>query len=250
MGNRHRHAVAKGSSSALLFLIIASAVLAFIPFRVTLAVGSTVSIFAPAYQLQQFPGTHIDIDSLGIFLRTPKLHIGPTPLSIILANIGLTTLATYVKETGKIPLVGNGTALPLLPATAGTIGFPINSIDFFTVKAQKITIDVAVASGNMTGLLLPFGAGPALVSGSGKTIQVRFIIVSITITGYKATTIVSNIYGEDNLASMNPIFSISFDRLFLDLFVDPAANTSTYIVSADMTVYQGFAIMLETAFLE
>lgn len=246
--SRRRQTVAKGSSSALLLLIIAAAVLAFIPFRVTLAVGSTVSIFAPAYQLRQFSGTHVDIDSLGILLRTPPLK-GPTPLSQILSQIGLSSIASYLEATGKIPLLGNGTLLPILPSSAGTVGFPLNLIDYFAVKAQKITVDIAVANGNMGGLLQPFGGGPTLTAGSGTIIQVRLVVISMTISGYRGTSPVNNVYGEDNLNGLNPVFLISFDRVFLDLFLDPPNSASTYIVSADMTVYQGLALIAEAAFL-
>lgn len=187
MGNRHRRA-AKGSSSALLFMIIAAAVLAFIPLRVTLAVGSgptsNLGIFAPAASLVPLSGTHVDIDSLGILLRTPKLPKGPSPLSFILSNLGLRSLASYLEQTGQIPLLGNATFLPILPSGAGTIGFPLNAIDYFAVKVQKFTIDIGLASGSMTGLLSPFGSGPSLASGSGETIQVRVVAVSVTITGY------------------------------------------------------------------
>ncbi len=249
MGNRHRRA-AKASSSALLLMIIAAAVLAFIPFRVTLAVGSKVSIFAPAYILQSFVGTHVDIDSLGILFRTVSLR-GSGALSTILANFGLRAIGDYIQATGKIPLVGNqSTLLPVAPVSTDVIGFRLNVIDYFAIKVQKVTIDIAVVpSSSVTGLLQPFGSGPSIISGSGKIIQVRLVAVSMTISGYNRTSTSTNKYGEDNLDGLNQVFLISFDRLFLDLFLDPATDASTYILSADMTVYQAIAMAFEGVLL-
>jgi len=226
---RARQAALKGSSSMLLLLIIASAALAFIPFRVTLAVGtSTVSVFFDAQTLLTLSGTHVSIDSLGLFVDT---NVAAKLLTFIILN----------QTTG---------ALPILSTPSGTISFPLKIVKYFAVKAQKITVDIADANGSMTGLLQPFGSGPSLVTNLRQVVEVRIVLLSMTINGYTAPPPITNKYGEDNLAGLNPAFAISFDRAFIDLFIDPPANTLTYMVQADMTVYQAMALLAEAAFLQ
>jgi hypothetical protein len=218
MAKNKRKAAKKASTSLLMLLIIASAILAFVPFRVTLATGSTGGALSAStiQTLQQLIGTHIAIDSLGLFTQTT-----------ILTN-----------------LVGNLTALPA-GAAAG-----LGSIDYFAMKAQKITVDIDQANGTMGGLLQPFGSGPTLgTSGSAATIQLRVVLLSVTISGYKLAGTATNKYGEVSLTGLNPALIISLDRAFVDLFVDPLSGIGTYLVQADMTVYQGLALLLEAATL-
>ncbi len=229
MGRRSRQTALKGSSSLLLLMIIASAALAFIPFRVTLAVGtSTISVFFDAPTLVTLSGTHVSIDSLGVFVDTN-------------VAAGLLTFLVLNQTTGTIPI---------LQTPSGTISFPIKFAKYFAVKAEKITVDIAKADGSMTGLLQPFGNGPTLVSDLRQVVEVRIVLLSMTITGYNAPPPTTNRYGEDNLAAFNPVLSITFDRAFVDLFIDPPANTVTYMVQADMTVYQAVALLAEAAFLQ
>ncbi len=229
MGRRSKQVAAKGSTSFLMLLIIASAALAFIPFRVTLAVGSSsISVFFDAPTLLTLSGTHVSIDSLGIFLDT---NVAAKALTFLILN----------QTTGAIPLVST---------PSGTISFPLKVVKYFALKAQKITVDIANANGTLGGLLQPFGNGPTLVANLREVVQVRIMLLSMTITGYTAPPPIANQYGEDNLAGLNPVFAITFDRAFVDLFIDPAANTLTYMVSADMTVYQAVALVAEAAFLQ
>lgn len=213
----------------LLLLIIASAALAFIPFRVTLAVGtSTISVFFDAPTLLTLSGTHVSIDSLGIFLDTN-------------AAAKLLTFIVFNQTTG---------AIPILSTPSGTISFPLKFAKYFAVKAQKINVDIAGANGSMTGLLQPFGSGPSLLNNNREVVEVRIVLLSMTITGYNAPAPITNRYGEDNIAALNPVLAISFDRAFVDLFIDPPANTLTYLVQADMTVYQAVALLAEAAVLQ
>ncbi len=229
MGRRSRQTALKGSSSMLLLLIIASAALAFIPFRVTLAVGtSTISVFFDAPTLVTLAGTHVSIDSFGIFADT---NVTSRFLTLLLLN----------QTTGTIPI---------LQTPSGTISLPLNFAKYFAVKAEKITVDIADANGSMGGLLQPFGSGPSLVTNTREVVEVRIVLLSMTITGYNAPPPTTNQYGEDNLAAFNPALAITFDRAFVDLFIDPPANTVTYMVQADMTVYQAIALLAEAAFLQ
>ncbi len=230
MGRRSRQTALKGSSSLLLLLILASAALAFIPFRVTLAVGtSTISVFFDAPTLVTLSGTHVSIDSLGIFTDT---NVTSRFLTLLLLN----------QTTGTIPI---------LQTPTGTISLPLTFAKYFAVKAEKITVDIADARGSMDGgLLQPFGTGPSLVTNTREVVEVRIVLLSMTITGYNAPPPTTNQYGEDNLDAFNPALAITFDRAFVDLFIDPPANTVTYMVQADMTVYQAIALLAEAAFLQ
>lgn len=229
MGRRRRGAAAKGSTSLMMLLIVASALLAIIPFRVTLAVGnSTISIFLQAPALAQLTGTHVDIDSLGIFLRSSFA----TVFTRILLN----------RPTGTLCLLGTGSGGCLLP-------YPLDLTKYWAIKSQKVTVDIATANGSMGGLLQPFGNGPSLVASSRLTLEVRVVVLSMTISGYNQPTVTTDQYGEDSLAGLNPAYVISFDRLFLDLFIDPVLITAAYVVSADMTIYQAIAMAAEFTFL-
>src|SRR5712692_9393000 len=148
MAKNKRKAAKKASTSLLMLLIIASAILAFVPFRVTLATGTTGALPAATIaDLQQLVGSHIAIDSLGLFTQTS-----------ILTN-----------------LVGNLTTLPAGTATG------LSTIDYFALKAQKITVDIDQANGTMSGLLQPFGTGPTLGGSSAATVQLRVVLLSVTI---------------------------------------------------------------------
>ncbi len=216
MTKNKRKAAKKASTSLLMLLIIASAILAFVPFRVTLATGTTGALPAATIaDLQQLVGSHIAIDSLGLFTQTG-----------ILTN-----------------LIGNLTALP-----AGTAA-GLSTIDYLALKAQKITVDIDQANGTMGGLLQPFGNGPTLGGSSAATVQLRVVLLSVTISGYKLAGTATNKYGEVSLTGLNPALIISLDRAFIDLFVDPLSGIGTYLVQADMTVYQGLALLLEAATL-
>ncbi len=216
MAKNKRKAAKKASTSLLMLLIIASAILAFVPFRVTLATGTTGALPAATIaDLQQLVGSHIAIDSLGLFTQTS-----------ILTN-----------------LVGNLTTLPAGTATG------LSTIDYFALKAQKITVDIDQANGTMSGLLQPFGTGPTLGGSSAATVQLRVVLLSVTISGYKLAGTATNKYGEVSLTGLNPALIISLDRAFIDLFVDPLSGIGTYLVQADMTVYQGLALILEAATL-
>ncbi len=226
MAKKTRKTAKKASSSLLMLLIIASAILAFIPFRITLAAGSLSSGLIGSCStsgttcatLLVLAGTHIAIDSLGLFAQT-------TLLTSFLTN-----------------LVGAATITP-------AIGSGLTTFDYLALKAQKITVDID-RSGNstLTGLLLPFQNGPGLGAGPG-TIQLRIVLLSVTISGYKLAGSVTNKYGEQALTGLNPALIISLDRAFIDLFIDPLTGINTYLVSADMTVYQGLALLVETATL-
>lgn len=224
MAKNKRKAAKKASTSLLMLLIIASAILAFVPFRVTLATGTTGGALSASTisTLQQLIGTHIAIDSLGLFTQTG-----------ILTN-----------------LIGNLTTLPAGTATG------LSTIDYLALKAQKLTVDIDQANGTLGGLLSPFGPGgpsgnPTLAPGPGsaKTIQLRVVLLSVTISGYKLSGTAQNKYGEVSLTGLNPALIISLDRAFIDLFVDPLSGIGTYLVQADMTVYQGLALLLEAATL-
>ncbi len=216
MAKNKRKAAKKASTSLLMLLIIASAILAFVPFRVTLATGTTGALPASTIaDLQQLVGSHIAIDSLGLFTQTS-----------ILTN-----------------LIGNLTTLPAGTATG------LSTIDYFAMKAQKITVDIDQSNGTMGGLLQPFGNGPTLGASSAATVQLRVVLLSVTISGYKLAGSATNKYGEVSLTGLNAALIISLDRAFIDLFVDPLSGIGTYLVQADMTVYQGLALLLEAATL-
>ncbi len=219
MAKNKRKTAKKASTSLLMLLIIASAILAFVPFRVTLATGTTGAIDPTTLgDLQQLVGSHIAIDSLGLFTQTSTLNG-------LLAG-----------------LVGNATFTPAYQSALATV-------DYFAMKAQKITVDIDQASGTMGGLLSPFGSGPTLGASSAATIQLRLVLLSVTISGYKLAGSATNVYGEVSLTGLNAALIISLDRAFIDLFVDPLSGIGTYLVQADMTVYQGLALLLEASTL-
>ena len=224
-------------------LIISAAVLAFIPVRVTLGYGSTkttvidgalqgihgiltfigmpdsvASLVFPksTSQMASEAGTIYDIDSLSIFVN-----------SSILATL-ITTLA------------GN------TPPWAGLAKI-FSSMDFLGVKVLKTTIDFERTNQSASGLLSPFDSGPTFTGSSALTAQLRIILLSVTISGYKIGSTGTNIYHEITLSALNPLITVTLDRIFMDLFVDPAVGTAVYMVSADMTVYQGIALLLMTA---
>lgn len=167
-------------------------------------------------QMASEAGTHYDIDSLSIFVNTS-----------ILASI-ITILA------------GN------TPPWAG-IAKVLSSMDFLSVKVFKATIDFERTNQLATGLLSPFGSGPTFTGSSSLTAQLRIILLSVTISGYKMGSTATNVYHEFTLSALNPLITVTFDRVFMDLFVDPNASTGVYVVSADMTVYQGLALLLMMA---
>lgn len=229
----------------LIVLIIAAAMLAFLPIRVTLGAGSTKttvvdgalqglhgiltfiglpdSVASLAFpkstaQMVSESGSHYDLDSLSIFIN-----------SSILANI-ITVLA--------------GTT----PPWAG-LAKVLSSMDYLGVKSFKATIDFASTNQSPSGLLSPFGSGPTFTGSSSLTAELRIVLLSVTISGYKVASTATNVYGEINLGGLNPLITVSFDRIFMDLFVDPLAGTAVYVVSADMTVYQGLALLLMTSSL-
>jgi hypothetical protein len=223
-------------------LIISAALLAFIPVRVTLGYGSTKatvidgtlsgihglltfiglpdsvsSLVFPksTSQMASEAGTHYDVDSLSIFVN-----------SSILATL-ITTLA------------GN------TPPWSGLARI-FSSMDFLGVKVLKTTIDFGQTDQSATGLLSPFGSGPIFTSSSALTAQLRIVLLSVTISGYKVGSTATDVYHEITLSALNPVITVTFDRVFMDLFVDPVASTAVYSVSADMTVYQGLALLLMT----
>ncbi len=227
----------------LILLIIAAAVLAFIPVRVTLGYGSTkTTVIDGALQGIQgiltfigmpdsvatlvFPkstsqmaaeaGTHYDLDSLSIFVN-----------SSILSTI-ITTLA------------GN------TPPWSGLAKI-FSSMDFLSVKVFKTTIDFEQTNQSATSLLSPFGSGPIFTGTSALTAQLRIILLSVTISGYKVGSTGTDVYHEITLSALNPLITVTFDRVFMDLFVDPLVSTAVYMVSADMSVYQGLALLVMTA---
>ncbi len=223
MRRRRGQSAAKSSSSLLMILVIAAAVLAFVPLRATLATGSSFFVIAPPDALLQLVGTHVSIDSLGIFMNTSLLR--------------------------SIFFPPNG-AIPVFAAPPGTLGLNFNDLTYVAVKAQKITVDISYANGSIGGLLQPFGTGPASVSSLGRqVIQIRIILLSTTFAGYKHVSGTTNKYGEVSLAGLDPVLSVTFDRVFLDLFEDPVVKTTTYVVSADLTVYQAIALVAEGASL-
>jgi hypothetical protein len=227
MARKNKKTARKASSSLLMLLIIASAILAFLPFRMTLAAGTTgaaqlcktlgVSVLAPngCDALQALSGTHLTVDALGILLANNFTAVSGT----------------------LVPLLGNG---------------------YLGLKASRVTVDITSQNGTaITGLLPPIGASgnPATCTTAGacasaRTIEIKLIMLSVTISGYTTpTNAQTNRYGETNLQALNPALMITLDRVILDLFVDPYSNIATYIASADMTVYQGLALLLQTASL-
>ncbi len=234
MGTRRRRsAAAKSSTSLLMLLVIAAAVLNFIPFNVILAAGTATGPLSSALQgLYQIRGTHLEVDSLGIFADTKLTG------SLVRLLVNSTTSGTGL--AGRVILAS---------VTLATSEFwVLESTRYIAVKAQKTTVDIANANGTLGGLLQPFGSGPILqnASGNNATLELRVVYLSLTITGYNPVDkTITNRYGEDNLAGLNAAFSISLDRLFLDLFLDPEANTITYIISAEMTVYQALAMVIQ-----
>lgn len=242
---RRRSSRKQASGSLVLVLIISAALLAFIPMRVTLGYGSTKttaidgalkglhgiltfiglpdSIASLAFpqstsQMASEAGTHYDLDSLSIFVN-----------SSFLANI-ITTLA--------------GTTPPW-----GGIAKALSSTDFWGVKVFKATIDFERTDQSATSLLSPFGSGPSFTGSSALIVELRIVLLSVTISGYKVASTATNVYHEISLSGLDPLLTVTFDRLFMDLFVDPLAGTGVYVVSADMTVYQGLALLLMTASL-
>jgi hypothetical protein len=240
VGRRRRHgaAKAKGSTSLLMVLVVSSAVLAIVPFRVTLAVGqSSIGIFFTAKQLWQLLGTHVSIDSLGIFADT----------RFTAQLVGTILNLNYNNTSGEACLVGPVGAL----SGQCSVAYPLKLTRYFAVKVQKLTVDITGANSSEQGLLGPFGNGPTFVASTASAVvQVRVVMLSTTISAYNAgATSTVDRYNETDLSSLNPAFTITFDRLFLDLFLDPSSNVATYYAAADMTVYQGLALMAEAAFL-
>jgi len=221
-----RKAAKKASTSLLMLLIIASAILAFVPFRVTLAtgnvssslIGSCSSPSSTCSTLLTLAGTHIAIDSLGLFTQTSTLN------ALLVGFVGSAFTPAYQSA--------------------------LSSVDYFAMKAQKITVDIMqVTNGTAQGLLGPFGSGPVFTQAGAGTIELRIVLLSVTISGYKLAGQATNKYGEVSLTGLNAALMISLDRAFIDLFIDPLSGVSTYLVQADMTVYQGLALLLEAATL-
>lgn len=225
MARKTRKAARKASSSMMMLLIISAAILAFIPFQVTLATGSSgaatfcsylattigTSITGPnaCAFLMALGGTHIAIDALGILLN-----------------------ASFVNSISNVfpGALANG---------------------FLGLKAQKVTVDLTYANNTaISGLFGPYGTNPTAGALAGaNTIEIRLVMLSVTITGYEVPKTGTTPYGEINLQGLNAALMISLDRAFIDLFIDPYHNVAVYAVSADMTVYQGLALVLQAASL-
>lgn len=242
---RRRNSRKQASGSLMLMLIVAAALLVFVPVRVTLAVGKTsttvldgpfqglhglltfiglpdqvASLVFPknTQQMVAEAGSHYDIDSLSIFLNSSFLSI-------------------------IITLLAGST-----PPWAG-LAKVFSSMDYLGVKALKATIDFMASNQSPNGFLGPFGSGPIFTTSSATTAQLRIVLLSVTVTGYKLASNIANIYGEMTIAGLNPLITLTLDRIFLDLFVDPLAGIAVYSVSADMTVYQELAMLFMTASL-
>ena len=167
-------------------------------------------------QMASEAGTIYDIDSLSIFVN-----------SSILATL-ITTLAGNTPPWDGLAKI-------------------FSSMDFLGVKVLKTTIDFERTNQSASGLLSPFDSGPTFTGSSALTAQLRIILLSVTISGYKIGSTATNIYHEITLSALNPLITVTLDRVFMDLFVDPAVGTAVYMVSADMTVYQGIALLLMTS---
>lgn len=233
MARKSRKAAKKASSSLLMLLIISAAILAFLPFRMTLATGSASTELC-AYLGKQLAGTITGVTNGCSFLMAlTGTHISLDAFGILLAANASSSLASTFGAGGALSGIGSN----------GYLG----------LKAQKITVDILSANNTaISGLFSPYGSNPTASTGgaiSTNTIEIRLIMLSVTLTGYTVPGSHLNQYGEVNLQALNPALMVSFDRAFLDLFIDPYSNIAVYSVSADMTVYQGLALLLQAATL-
>jgi hypothetical protein len=202
LARKYRRNANKLPSSAILLLIIAAAILNFLPMRVTLAAGSTYvdQLLGPGASktLLSLSGTHIALDAPSNFMNT-----------------------TILKQLLKSSL---NSSISLLSALT-------NRVDYLALKAQAITLDIATMRQSANGYR--------------TLIQLRIILSSLTISGYHLSGQSKDRYNETALTGLNPSLVVTLDRAFFDLFIDPSSNVALYVVSADMTVYQGFALLLE-----
>jgi hypothetical protein len=239
---RRRSSRKQASGSLLLVLIIASAVLAFIPVRVTLGYGSTKTTVIDG----SLSGIHNLLTFIGLPDSVASL-VFPKSTSQMAAEAGtiydLDSLSIFVNSSILATLIT--TLAGNTPPWSG-LAKVFSSMDFLSVKVLKTTIEFERTDQSATGLLSPFGQGPTFTGSSALIAQLRIILLSMTISGYKVGSTGTDVYHEITLSALNPLVSVTFDRVFLDLFVDPLASTAVYMVSADMTVYQGLALLLMT----
>lgn len=207
LAKRYRRAAHKLPTTALLILIIAAAVLNFLPMRVTLAAGSTFvdQLLGPGSTstLLTLAGTHISLDSPSNFMNT-------------------TTLNQLLKSS--------------LNSSISALSAVTRRVDFLALKAESVTLDIGTRR------------QASSTNGTRIIIQLRIVLSSLTISGYNVRGQAKDRYNETTLTGLNPTLIVTLDRAFFDLFVDPSTNVALYVVSADMTVYQGLAFLLEGAF--
>src|SRR5712692_3119656 len=200
LARRRSRSAQRLPGSAILLLIIAAAILNFLPMRVTLAAGSTFvdQLLGPGSSatLLSLSGTHITLDAPSNFMNT-----------------------TILKQLLKSSL---NSSISLLSALT-------SRVDYLALKAESITLDIATK----------------VQSSKGTLIQLRIVLSSLTFSGYHLAGTSRDRYNETALTGLNPSLVVTLDRVFFDLFVDPSTNVALYVASADMTVYQGFALLLE-----
>ncbi len=203
LARRYRRTASKLPGSAILLLILAAAILNFLPMRVTLAAGSTLVDQllgkGASATLLSFSGTHITLDAPSNFVNTSVL-----------------------KQLLKSSL---NSSLSLLSALT-------SRVDYLALKAEAITLDIA----------------SKVQSSKGTLIQLRIVLSSLTVSGYRLAGQSRDRYNETAITGLNPSLIVTLDRAFFDLFVDPSTNVALYVASADMTAYQGLALFLEGAF--
>ena len=200
LAKRYRRTAQRLPGSAILLLILAAAILNFLPMRVTLAAGNTFvdRLLGPGASetLLTLSGTHITLDSPSNFMNTTILN------RLLKASFNSSILSALTSR-----------------------------VDFLALKAETITLDVATKAQS--------------TNGSATLIQLRIILSSLTISGYHLAQQSRDRYNETSLTGLNPSLIVTLDRAFFDLFIDPSTNVALYEVSADMTVYQGIALLLE-----
>ncbi len=170
-------------------------------------------------------------------MRT-TLAVGRTIIDDILGPGASQTLAslvgTHITLDASSTFMNTTTLNALLKTSLNSSNSPLLSItkkvDYLALKSQSITVDIASRT---------------KTNGTGIILQLRVTLASLTISGYNSGGTIKDRYNETSISGLNPTLIVTLDRVFMDLFVDPTVTVATYLVSADMTVYQGLALLLQ-----
>ncbi len=170
-------------------------------------------------------------------MRT-TIAVGRTVIDDILGPGSTLTLeslvGTHITLDAASTLMNTTTLNVLLRTSLNSSNSPLlaitKKVDFLALKSQSIAVDIASRT---------------KPNGTGIILQLRVTLLSLTISGYNLGGTIKDRYNETSLSGLNPNLIVTLDRVFLDLFVDPTVTVATYLISADMTVYQGLALLVQ-----